>query len=169
VRGCRPRAAGLSWLAAGVGGVVASFRASRADSCRAVSRREVERAEVTAKTPGESLPRTARLRSGGDFRSVMTTGRRGVSQYVVAFHRGGPAGSRESRLGVVASRKVGKAHRRNRSRRRLREIWRRSGERPVGDLVLLARAGIADAPWASLRRAYHVAVRRALGRGRRPK
>jgi len=49
------------------------------------------------------------------------------------------------------------------------EIWRRSGERPVGDLVLLARAGIADAPWASLRRAYHVAVRRALGRGRRPK
>ena len=56
------------------------------------------------------------------------------------------------RLGVVASRRIGGAVKRNRARRLLRELFRRERKRMRGDfdVVLVARKEILDAEWEEL-------------------
>ena len=57
------------------------------------------------------------------------------------------------RVGLTASRKVGNAVKRNRARRRLREAARLllpGNALPGFDLVLVARGGTPDRPWADL-------------------
>lgn len=96
----------------------------------------------------------------------MDRGGRGGGDLLVAFSADAPgdAAPGGSRLGVVASRRVGSAVARNRAKRRLREIYRRSPERPAGDLVLVARRGLAEAPWREAVRSYRAAVRWAVRR-----
>lgn len=65
------------------------------------------------------------------------------------------------------SKRVGGAVTRNRVRRRLREIFRRSrdlfGNRPA-DVVVNARPSAADAPFAELAQEYRSLLVRSLGR-----
>ncbi len=113
----------------------------------------------------ESLSRDQRLARSAEFRAVTSAGARGVSPYLVAIRPTGVIGVAPPRLGVVASRKIGGAVQRSRAKRLLRELYRR-GERPAGDLVLIARHGIQEASWPDLERAYRTATVRATGRGR---
>jgi ribonuclease P protein component len=80
------------------------------------------------------------------------------------LHESGPL-----RLGVVASRRVGSATRRNRAKRRLREVFRRNEPRdPVAaDVVLIARNAIIEASFEEIDRAYVRGVGRALEKGGR--
>ncbi|MFM2162403.1 MAG: hypothetical protein RLZZ383_1915 [Pseudomonadota bacterium] len=56
-----------------------------------------------------------------------------------------------ARFGLVVTRKLGGAVVRNRIKRRLREVLRRlTAWVPAGDIVLLARRSVADAPWEEL-------------------
>ncbi len=67
------------------------------------------------------------------------------------------------RLGVVTSRRIGGAVERNRARRRLREVFRlhRAALRGPVDVVLVARAGCASAPWGELTQDFLRLARRA--------
>ena len=113
-----------------------------------------------------ALSRDQRISRSSEFRAVMASGARGVSPYLVAIRPTGVRGRAPSRLGVVASRKIGGAVQRSRAKRLLREVYRR-GERPAGDLILIARRGIGEASWPDLQRAYRTATRLATGSGRR--
>ena len=64
-----------------------------------------------------------------------------------------------SRLGIIASKRLGGAVQRNRAKRRLRELFRNS-PRPGShlDLVVIARAGIGEAPFPLLQQAYQEAL-----------
>jgi ribonuclease P protein component len=66
------------------------------------------------------------------------------------------SGSTPVRLGIIASRKVGKAHERNLARRRLREIFRQyQSLLPSGiDLVLIIRSGIKKQSFEEIRQDY---------------
>ena len=57
-----------------------------------------------------------------------------------------------NRVGITVSKKLGKAHIRNRTRRRLREVYRLNEEQfqPGWDIVMVARTNAVDAPFDRL-------------------
>ena len=61
-----------------------------------------------------------------------------------------------NRVGITVSKKLGKAHIRNRTRRRIREVYRLNETkfRPGWDIVVVARSKAVDAPFDKLTRSY---------------
>lgn len=107
------------------------------------------------------LARPNRVIVGEDFRRVVRRGRRTPTALAV-YHTLEREASGPARFGIVVSRAVGSAVRRNRLRRRLRAVCRElvdEGLRGV-DVVIRAQPGSAERPWAAVRRD----VRGAVGR-----
>ena len=81
-------------------------------------------------TPGKqsaALPKQCRLSARAEFQKVYAEGQRYDGRLMAAFLRKNELG--HHRLGLTASTKaVGKSVDRNRARRLLREVFRRSGE-----------------------------------------
>ena len=67
-----------------------------------------------------------------------------------------------SRLGIIAPRRLGKAVRRNHSKRRVRELFRHSKPVAALDLVVLPRREFLDAPFAILLDDYRHTLRRQV-------
>jgi ribonuclease P protein component len=108
------------------------------------------------------LPRSRRLKSGRDFNRLKTQGRRTVEGCMIANWLALPPGS-ESRVGVITSRKLGKAPVRSRARRLLRECFRlHQAEfgQPL-DLVLVARSGILGKKLPQVETDFLKAMRKA--------
>ena len=61
-----------------------------------------------------------------------------------------------NRVGITVSKKLGKAHIRNRTRRRIREVYRLNEERflPGWDIVVVARSKAVDAEFSKLTKSY---------------
>jgi ribonuclease P protein component len=104
-----------------------------------------------------------RLRRRAEFQRVFETGFRVHGRFltlVAAPNRGGVA-----RLGIVASRKLGDAVRRNRAKRLIREIFRQVNEaRPGLDVVVIPRRELFDAAYASLDTDFRNAFTRCASR-----
>jgi ribonuclease P protein component len=71
--------------------------------------------------------------------------------------------SETNRVGITVSKKLGKAHIRNRVRRRLREVYRLQEAQflPGWDIVVVARSRAVDASFEQLSRAYLQLAQRA--------
>ena len=71
--------------------------------------------------------------------------------------------SQENRVGITVSKKLGKAHVRNRTRRRLREVYRlnEASFRPGWDIVVVARSKAVDAEFSQLTRSYLALAKKA--------
>lgn len=106
------------------------------------------------------LPRTARLQRPGDFARVRRLGQRAVRNGLVINWLVRPEASR-SRVGVVTPRAAGSAVQRSRLRRRLRELFRRYQHELAGpvDVVLVARAALAQRSWAEMEHDFLEAAR----------
>jgi ribonuclease P protein component len=72
-----------------------------------------------------------------------------------------PNGSSLSRYGFSVTKKVGKAVRRNRVKRLLREIMRGQTLKPGWDIVFMARSAAVDADYHQLERAMTKLLARA--------
>ena len=92
------------------------------------------------------------------FRRLYAKGKTAVFPTMAVYAR--PNGSKRSRLGFTVGTKVGKAVRRNKVRRRLREAYRIHEEQmlPGWDLVVVARVKSAHVPYRQLEKD----LRRAL-------
>ncbi len=125
------------------------------------------------------FPGTCRLHKSDEYRRVIKEGRRVSSSHFTLFYKTNRSGV--LRLGITVSRKVGKAHVRNRIKRRVREYFRQQqycireaagmDEDPPCceglDLMFLARKGAGEISHYEARRQFEVLVKKATGRIRR--
>lgn len=114
----------------------------------------------------ESLAPRERVRKKKDFLVLYKKGYRYKSKYFSLI--GLSNALTYSRVGVVASRKVGNAVTRNRAKRWMRELFRRNRdllEHPV-DLLIVATAAMKEATWVELKESYLQAVGRIFEKKR---
>ena len=101
----------------------------------------------------------ARLKRPEDFRRVYTNGTSYVHRLMVLYVL--PSGKDPSRIGLVVSKKIGKAVVRNKVKRRLRVITD-SARVPGGfDLVVVARGRAREVNFWTLHGAFSSLARRA--------
>lgn len=105
-------------------------------------------------------PKEVRLRKREDFRRVYDSGRRRVQAGVVTLWIPNEEG--RTRVGLAAARSLGTIVRRNRARRRLREIVRQHKEQlPEGvDVVFIARPSLLAVPYTEACREIVGALRK---------
>lgn len=96
------------------------------------------------------MNKTVTIKQNRDFRRIYNRGKSAVTPSVVVYCRRN--GLDHCRLGVTVSTKLGCAVRRNRARRRLREVYRlaRPGLKPGYDIILVARSRAVDGPYPRL-------------------
>ena len=111
----------------------------------------------------EALPKEKRIAKRREFVRVYETGRKAFSRYSVLFFSAN--GLPFSRIGITATKKLGKANVRNRLKRWTREVYRRQRE-PLGldgrslDIVVNVKPNAADSTFDD----YSRDLTRALGR-----
>jgi len=112
--------------------------------------------ELSGTPTSFSFPKTARILRTSDFRRAYNQGRRFAGAYFAAFCLELPRGAGEGpRLGFTIPRKFGNAPKRNRMKRRFREVLRlRLAEfAPAWDIVINPRREAWTASPAELQRA----------------
>lgn len=118
--------------------------------------------------PSHRFCKTRRVRRRVEFQRVFEIGYKVSSRYFTLLLA--PGTSTTARLGIVASKKLGDAVRRNRAKRLIREVFRRIDEAPAApvDVVVIPRRELFDAPFSDLERDFGAAWRRGSSRVRRP-
>ncbi len=109
---------------------------------------------AVARSRSEALPRQKRLAKRREFLRVYETGRKLFSRYTVIFFAGNDLP--HSRIGITATKKLGKANVRNRLKRWTREVFRHQRE-PLAlddnrlDIVVNVKPTAAEASFADFR------------------
>ncbi|HYM59829.1 MAG TPA: ribonuclease P protein component [Thermoanaerobaculia bacterium] len=102
----------------------------------------------------EALPKTKRLAKRREFLHVYESGRKLFSRFSVVFFIANGFGY--SRIGITATKKLGKATERNRLKRWIREVYRQERER-LGvdqrsvDIVINLKPNASDACFRDFR------------------
>lgn len=111
----------------------------------------------------EALPKTRRLAKRREFVSVYEKGRKYFSRSLVVFVA--PNDLPHSRIGITATRKLGKANIRNRFKRWTREVYRKRrvdlglDARSV-DVVVNVKPSAAEVSFADYRREFETLLQR---------
>jgi ribonuclease P protein component len=115
--------------------------------------------------PSQPFDKSQRLRQRAQFQHVFDGGSRIRGRCFTMLVA--PGQTPAFRLGIVASRKIGDAVRRNRAKRLIREIFRLT-PRPDGatgaDIVVIPNRELFDASYKSLEEDFKVALTRGLSR-----
>jgi ribonuclease P protein component len=106
----------------------------------------------------ESYGPHERIRRKSEFSELYAKGLCQRGKYFTLIYLPGRSG--HSRMAAVASRKVGGAVERNRARRRAKDLFRRNKNLLTSplDILVIARRGLAGAPWPAIRDAYRTAI-----------
>jgi ribonuclease P protein component len=107
-----------------------------------------------------------RIRRRADFQDVYQRGVRIQGRYSTVFCL--PRSGSDGRLGIAATRRLGGAVVRNRAKRLIREIFRRTNLAHGFDVVVVPRRELLDASLTAVETDYRSAIERFLRRARRP-
>jgi ribonuclease P protein component len=103
------------------------------------------------------------VRRRSEFQQIFKNGYRVGSRYFTLLLS--PNAGSSTRLGIVASRKLGDAVHRNRAKRLIRELFRLNDTSATGiDVVVIPRRELFDAAYAELDRDFRTAWRRGSSR-----
>jgi len=115
--------------------------------------------------PSERFTKASRVRRRGEFQRVFNLSIRAKGRYLTVLVAPNEAGT--TRLGIVASRKLGDAVRRNRAKRLIRQIFRQTPSLPVRpgiDVVVIPRRELFDAAYSSLESDFRRTLERCAAR-----
>ncbi len=100
------------------------------------------------------MKHTVSLKQNRDFRALYARGKSSVSPYLAVYCR--KSRLPHSRLGITVGGKLGIAVRRNRVRRRIRELYRQNEHRLKAgyDIVIVARGRAMSAPYRTLEESF---------------
>ncbi len=106
------------------------------------------------------MKHTVPLKQNHEFRRLYSKGKSAVSPYFVIYCR--KTGRPVSRLGITTGVKLGNAVKRNRARRRIRELYRTHEEKllPGYDVVIVARTRAIYGSYAELERSFNRQVKK---------
>jgi ribonuclease P protein component len=109
--------------------------------------------------PSNALPPARRIRRRREFQRVFDAGRRAHGRYLTII--AAPSPGPDSRLGIVASKKLGGAVVRNRAKRLIREMFR-TQESPdrASDLVVIPKPGALQVQTAEVVSDYRSTLKR---------
>ena len=103
-----------------------------------------------------TLTAAERIRRRSEFNRVYEQGSRATGRYLsILFLR---RSSGLSRVGIVATRKLGGATHRNRAKRLIRELFRRNKPTESLDLVVIPRPELLHVPFSKLEIDFRAAV-----------
>lgn len=108
------------------------------------------------------MKHTIALKQNHEFRLLYSKGKSAVSPYFAVYCR--KTNRPVSRLGITTGVKLGNAVKRNRARRRIRELYRTNEHRllPGYDVVVVARARVIYGRYPELERSF-LQLMRKLG------
>jgi ribonuclease P protein component len=111
----------------------------------------------------ERFAKDRRVRRRGEFQRVFDLSLRAKGRYLTMLFA--PNDSHTTRLGIVASRKFGNAVRRNRAKRLIREVFRRSVPPRLGmDVVVIPRREVIEATFADFEADFRTTLNRCAAR-----
>lgn len=107
------------------------------------------------------LSRKFRISKKKEYKKIYKNGRRVSGKFIIVFVMRNF--SKNSRFGVVTSRKLGNAVKRNRTRRKLRAVIRQNMERMknYADVVIVAKKSAVDADFYLLEKDFLFVMRKA--------
>lgn len=99
-----------------------------------------------------------KIRRGPEFKKVLSKGKKNRNRYFTLHFLSGEES--RTRLGIIASKRIGNAVFRNRAKRLLREVFRRQYPKlPAGtDFVAVARRPIARAEMKEVEKVFLDAI-----------
>ena len=120
---------------------------------------------MSATPKAQRFDKGRRLRQRAEFQQVFDTGVRTRGRFLTILVA--PSRTTRSRLGIVASKKLGDAVRRNRAKRLIREVFRRnqnSGASIRVDMVVIPRVELFAAAFTALEEDYRTVIARSIPR-----
>jgi ribonuclease P protein component len=109
--------------------------------------------------PSNTLPPARRIRRRVEFQRVFDAGRRAHGRYLTII--AAPASGPDSRIGIVASKKLGGAVVRNRAKRLIREIFRtQTSPDRASDLVIIPKTAALQVVATEVVNDYRSTIRR---------
>lgn len=114
--------------------------------------------------PPHPFGKSQRVRRRSEFKQAFSAGYRVSSRYFTLILV--PGATAPSRLGIVASRKLGDAVHRNRAKRLIREVFRHLEPLPSAgfDVVVIPRRELFNAPFSDIQRDFRTAWQRGVSR-----